>query len=129
MLGIDRMYQNRYSLNLKKVSAVFYKTEAGKEPVREFLLALSDEDKKSLGADIMAVEMLWPVGYPRVRKLEKDLWEIRSVISDKRLVRIFFTVCENRVILLHSIIKKSKKTPKYDIDVANKRKSQLFMEA
>ena len=129
MIGIDKMYQNRYSLNLKKVSAVFYKTEAGNEPVREFLLALSDEDKKSLGADIMAVEMLWPVGYPRVRKLEKDLWEIRSVISDKRLVRIFFTVCENRVILLHSIIKKSKKTPKYDIDVANKRKSQLFMEA
>ena len=129
MLEIDKMYQNRYSLNLKKVSAVFYKTEAGNEPVREFLLALSDEDKKSLGADIMAVEMLWPVGYPRVRKLEKDLWEIRSVISDKRLVRIFFTVCENRVILLHSIIKKSKKTPKYDIDVANKRKSQLFMEA
>ena len=129
MLGIDRMYQNRYTLNLKKVSAVFYKTDAGNEPVREFLLALTDEDKKSLGADIMAVEMLWPVGYPRVRKLEKDLWEIRSVISDKRLVRIFFTVCENRVILLHSIIKKSKKTPKYDIDVANKRKSQLFMEA
>ena len=34
------------------------------------LKALSPEDKKSVGADIMAVEMSWPIGYPMVSKLD-----------------------------------------------------------
>lgn len=112
--------------NTKKVFVRFFKTELGNEPVREFLHSLSIEDKKSIGADIMAVEMLWPIGYPTVRKMDKDLWEIRSNISDKRICRIFFTISENQIILLHAIIKKSQKTPKEDLDLANKRKTLVL---
>ena len=43
------------------------------EPVRDFLKPLSSKDKKSVGADIMAIEMLWPIGDPTVRKLDTDL--------------------------------------------------------
>ncbi len=38
----------------KKLSAEFFKTEQGNEPVRDFLKALAIEDKKTVGADIMA---------------------------------------------------------------------------
>ncbi|MDY5124282.1 MAG: hypothetical protein SPE59_10865 [Treponema sp.] len=41
----------------KKLQADFFKTEQNNEPVRDFLKGLSPEDKKSVGADIMAVEM------------------------------------------------------------------------
>ena len=67
----------------KKLQATFFKTENGNEPVRDFLKALSSDDKKSVGADIMAIEMSWPVGYPKVRKMDTDLWEVRTSISDK----------------------------------------------
>ena len=51
----------------KKVIAAFFRTDLGSEPVRDFLKNLSTSDKKSVGADIMAVEMLWPIGYPTAK--------------------------------------------------------------
>ena len=66
------MYQLWYILDMeieKKIQADFFKTEQNNEPVRDFLKALSPEDKKSVGVDIMAIEMSWPIGYPMVRKL------------------------------------------------------------
>ena len=106
----------------KTLQAAFFKTERNNEPVRDFLKALSPDDKKSVGADIMAVEMSWPIGYPKVRKMDTDLWEVRTSISDKRICRIFFTVTGKRMILLHAIIKKSQKTPLEDLELAKDRK-------
>ena len=71
------MYQLWYNVGMeieKKLQVEFFKTEQNNEPVRDFLKALSPEDKKSVGADIMAVEILWPIGYPTVRKLQKMIW-------------------------------------------------------
>ena len=39
----------------KKLQVEFFKTEKNNEPVRDFLKALSPDDKKSVGADIMAL--------------------------------------------------------------------------
>ena len=74
----------------------------------------------------MAVEMSWPVGYPKVRKLDKDLWELRTDISDKRICRIMFTIIEYKMILLHSFIKKTQKTPKDDMDLGKKRRNLVL---
>lgn len=110
----------------KRIQAEFFKTEQNSEPVRDFLKALSLEDKKSVGADIMAVEMSWPIGYPTVRKLDTDLWEVRTAISDNRICRIMFTIIENRMVLLHMFIKKSQKTPKGDMDLGKKRRNLVL---
>ncbi len=37
------------------LSVVFFRTDAGREPVREFLLDLTVEDRKALGTDIKTV--------------------------------------------------------------------------
>ena len=59
---------------------------------------LAPDDRKTIGADIMAIEMSWPIGYPAVRKLDSNLWEVRSNISDKRISRVFFTILEGNMI-------------------------------
>ena len=64
----------------KKIAVVFYRTPAGNEPVREWLKDLPQVDKKAIGEDIKAVELTWPVGLPLVRKIEADLWEVRSAL-------------------------------------------------
>ncbi|MCR5318278.1 MAG: type II toxin-antitoxin system RelE/ParE family toxin [Treponema sp.] len=110
----------------KKLQVEFFKTEQNNEPVRDFLKALSQEDKKSVGANIMAVEMLWPISYPSVRKLDTDLWEVRSNISDKRICRVMFTVEDKRMILLHAFVKKTQKTPKEDMELGKKRRSLVL---
>lgn len=126
---LTNMYQLWYIKSMgieKKLQVEFFKTEQNNEPVRDFLKALSPEDKKSVGADIMAVEMLWPIGYPTVRKLDTDLWGVRSSISDKRICRVLFTVSGKRMILLHAFIKKTQKTPKDDMELGKKRKSLVL---
>jgi phage-related protein len=103
---------------------VFYKTETGKEPVREWLRSLSREDRKIIGEDIKTVQFGWPLGMPLVRKLEIGLWEVRSKLPN-RIARTIFTVDEGMIVLLHGFIKKSQKTPATDLTLARKRASKL----
>ncbi|MDP2791280.1 MAG: type II toxin-antitoxin system RelE/ParE family toxin [Rectinemataceae bacterium] len=109
----------------KIIRVEFYRTEFGNEPVREWLSAMPLPDKKIIGTDIRTVEMGWPKGLPLVRKLERDLWEVRIKLPG-RIVRVFFTILDGSMILLHGIIKKSQKTPKEDLELSRKRKNQVI---
>lgn len=102
------------------LSVVFFKTETGREPAREWLRALSRVERKIIGEDIKTVQFGWPMGMPLVRKLDKNLWEIRSRLENC-IARILFTTAPGRMILLHGFIKKSQKTPKEDLQLAKNR--------
>jgi len=106
------------------LSVKFFRTEAGNEPVREFLRELSPEDRKIIGIDIKEVQFGWPLGMPFVRKMEKDLWEVRSHLEG-RIARVLFTVIEGHIVLLHAFIKKAQKTPRPELDKARARKAKL----
>jgi len=56
-----------------------------------------------------------------VRRMEKDLGEVRSELGKKRTARILFTIYETFIVLLHGFIKKSKKTPPSDLRLAKQR--------
>ena len=70
--------------NLKHLPARFYRTDSGREPVREWLKALPDSDRKLVGEDIKDVEFAWPIGMPLVRPLGDGLWEVRSSLTGGR---------------------------------------------
>ena len=103
---------------------VFFRSQAGREPVREWLLDLSRADRKAIGCDIKTAQYGWPVGMPLIRKLEPGLWEVRSPI-DRGIARILFTVEEDVMVLLHGFVKKSAKTPTTDLQVARDRLSMV----
>ena len=111
-----------HNLKGKTLTVFFFKSPAGNEPVRDWLKLRTPEEKKAIGEDIKAVEFSWPVGYPQVTKLDKDLWEVRTYLPDG-ICRIFFTVWKKNMVLLHSIIKKTQKTPQQDLDLAKKRRN------
>ena len=52
---------------LKRLPARFYRSDAGREPVREWLKDLDLEDRKAIGEDVKDVEFSWPIGMPLVR--------------------------------------------------------------
>jgi phage-related protein len=60
-----------------------------------------------------------------VDSLGHGLWEIRSSLKD-RIARTLFMVVDEEIVLLHGFIKKDRKTPKSDLDLARKRKSQYL---
>lgn len=104
--------------------ARFYRSDAGREPVREWLKNLDVEDRKVIGEDIKDVEFSWPIGLPLVRSLGKDLWEVRSSLPRGRIARVIFCVAENHVVLLQGFIKKTQKTPQSEITLALRRKRE-----
>jgi phage-related protein len=109
----------------KKLTARFYATGIGRKPVREWLLELSEHDRRSIGKDIQKVEFGWPIGMPYCRPLQHGLWEVRSDLSDGRIGRVIFCISSGEMVLLHGFVKKSQKTPSHEIDLALKRKKEL----
>jgi phage-related protein len=107
---------------LKRLPARFYRSDSGREPVREWLKGLELEDRKAIGEDIKDVEFSWPIGMPLVRSIGRELWEVRSRLPRSRIARVIFCTEPDCMVLLHGFIKKTQKTPKHDIDLALKRK-------
>ena len=110
---------------MKILIVKFYKLDSGKEPVKEWLKSLSRDDKRIIGEDIKTVEFGWPLGMPLVRKMDKNLWEVRSDITNKEIARVFFTVKHGLMILLHGFKKKSEKTPPNELDIAKERRDRV----
>jgi len=108
-------------MNTPTLAVRFFKTDGGTEPVRDWLRELSAIDRKTIGEDIKTVQFGWPLGMPLVRKMEKDLWEVR-VHLDGRIARVLFTVSGGKIVLLHGYIKKSQATPQPDLKLAKDRK-------
>jgi phage-related protein len=103
----------------------FFRTEAGNEPVREWLAQLPRTHRQSIGIEIKSVQTGWPLGMPLVRKMERGLWEVRVDLGDT-CARVLFTLVEGVMILLHGFIKKSQKTPQSDLETARQRMAKLW---
>lgn len=109
----------------KRIPAIFYRTEAGGEPVREWLRGLSPEDRKRIGEDIKTVEFGWPVGMPVCKPLSNGIYEVRSSLAQNRIARVLFYIDKkSRMVLLHGFIKETQKTPKEDLELARRNKSK-----
>jgi phage-related protein len=110
----------------KRVPAVFFRTAAGGEPVRDWLKALPlSEDRKRVGEDIKTLEFGWPLGMPVCRPLRGGIFEVRTSLDQNRIARVLFYIDKKgRMVLLHGFIKKTQQTPREDLELAKKNKSQ-----
>ncbi len=79
---------------------------------------------KTIGKDIKTLQFGWPIGMPLARKMGNDMWELRSTLS-YGIARTFFTVFQNKVVLLHGFVKKSQKTPSNELATAKRRLTRL----
>lgn len=106
---------------------VFFRTEAGNEPVRQWLKGMNRMDRKAVGEDVKTAQYGWPLGMPLIKKLEAGLWEVRSHLA-QGIARIIFTVAEDTMVLLHGFVKKSQKIPPTDLRIARQRLAALRKE-
>lgn len=106
--------------DLKRLPTCFYRSDSGREPVREWLKGLEPDERKVLG--VKDVEFSWPIGMPLVRSLGRDLWEVRSNLPRGRIARVIFCVEPDAMVLLHGFVKKTQKTPQREIDLVLRRR-------
>jgi len=110
---------------LQPVPVAFWRTASGREPAREWLRALDKSDRTVIGDDLRMLQFGWPIGMPLVRKLVDRIWELRSSLPSRREARVLFTANEHQIVILSAFIKKGRKTPVSEIELARTRLKEL----
>lgn len=98
----------------------FYKSEAGNSPVEKFLSAVPTDDRAEIVAELAAVRH---EGRRAARHLQGELYEVRVQGQDV-IYRVLFAALgryEHVLLAVHAFVKKTQKTPRKEILVANER--------
>lgn len=90
---------------------------SGSEQDEAWLKRLPVEGKRNIGSDFMALQFGRPIGMPVVDHIDGDVLEVRTRLS-ARIARVLFVLEGNVMVLLRGFIKKERKTPKADLDIA-----------
>ena len=108
---------------------ILYYPEGNRGPVKDYLDELAKDHPKAFARLAMDLEVLAAEGLRSqqitVRPLGSKLWELKREY-DGIQYRLFFGVKKGAVWLLHSLEKKSAKTPKDDLELARKRLKEVI---
>jgi phage-related protein len=107
------------------IPLAFFRTLSGTEPVREWLKELPELDRRAVGQDLQRLQHRWPVGMPLARPLGHGLCEARTNLVGNRTARVIFCFHEDELVALVGFIKKSRKTPQGELDLARARGREL----
>jgi phage-related protein len=108
-----------------------YEKTDGKTPVLEFILNLSPKQQAKVYREIDLLEKFGnELHYPHVDTIKgkkyNGLLELRIELASN-IIRIFYFLTENnKVILLHGIVKKKQKTPQKELDTALDRMKEYL---
>lgn len=107
---------------------VFYRAEAGKCYVKDFLDSLSGKEAQKVVWHFKLIEELESIPKKYFIKLSNtdDIWEIRVNGKDKTYRIMGFFDGNTIVVLNHVFVKKTQKTPKRDIEIAENRKRDFM---
>ena len=113
---------------IKKPKFEFYTRPTGKNEFIEFLQSLPIEDKQKLLATINMVQehgLLVAQRMEWVKKVDNDIFEIRSKVSSNIQRALYFHVTDERYIITHGFTKKTQKTPVNEIKHAKVLKKEF----
>ncbi len=108
---------------------IIYYSKNGKYPIIEFLSTLPKKDQAKILRDIdLLKEFGFSLGMPYIKKMKDtdNLWEIRVKQSTNNYRFFYFSLKDNNLVLLHGFKKKTQKTPKKEINIAETRKKDYL---
>ncbi len=109
-------------------SISFYKTASGKCPVEEHLDSLSDTQVIKITWVLKLVRETQNISTKYFKKLVNtdDIWEVRVRVGNN-IFRLLGFIQDNKfIILTNSFQKKTQKTPRKEIKLAEKRKKDYL---
>lgn len=105
----------------------YYRSEAGRCPVEEFVDSLDTKSKARVARTLDLLEEFGTaLGMPYARHLEKQLWELR-VRYGKNRYRIIYLLATGQVfVLLHGFTKKTGPVRRSDMEIAEQRRDDYL---
>lgn len=101
-----------------------------KVPIEDFLEELRRDNSKLHIKTVRNLELLSDygsdLGAPFIKYLEDGIYELRSVFGSNatRIFYFFFSKEENVIVLTNGFLKKTQKTPIYELEKAKQYKSE-----
>ena len=110
---------------IKRMFSVdFYRLPNGRAPVEDFLDGLNIKMRnKALDSLLLLEEFGNNLREPYSKSIGDGLFELRIKFSSDISRVFYFFFADNKVILTNGFIKKTRKTPKVEIDLAKKYKA------
>ncbi len=107
---------------------IFYKTANNKIPIEEFLESLSDKQAEKILWVLRLIRQLDRIPVEYFKKLEstKEIWEVRASSGNNEFRLLGFLNKSNFIVLTNGFRKKSQKTPKSEIELAENRKKDFL---
>lgn len=113
---------------MKKPKFTFYKRPNGKIEFLDFLESLPLKDQEKLLATISAIEEIGLLDAFRkewCKKLDNDIYEVRSKVSSNIQRALYFHEVDNSYIITHGFTKKTQKTPRQELERARYLKQEF----
>ncbi len=109
-------------------NVVFFQTESGQSPVEKFLDSLTAKQAQRVIWVLKLIEDLKSVPTQYFRKMSgtEGIWEVRVKAGSNMFRLLGFFDGSKCVVLAHAFQKKTKKTPKHAILLAERRKRDYF---
>lgn len=107
---------------------VFYATDFGDKPVEMFLNELEPAARAKVVRSLEILRTTPVVSSKFWQKMSgsSNIWEVRAEYAGN-IYRVLAAMAKgNRVILLHGFQKKSQKTPRQDMEIAQQRQKRYF---
>jgi phage-related protein len=103
----------------------YYKTRSGQEVIKDFIDNLQESTQAKLGRQLELLEEHGiQLGMPHAKPMGGGLTELR--VRGKQEVRVFYVFAFGKhIYLLHGFVKKTKTTPKKELDIARQRQAEI----
>ncbi len=110
---------------------VFYETEEGKKPVENFLDSLTAKQAQKVIWVLKIIEespiiSAIPTTYLKKLTNTNDIWEVRIQLGNDIFRLLGFFETDDLVILTNGFTKKTQKTPKSEINIAESYKRRYL---
>jgi hypothetical protein len=111
----------------KRVPAIFFRTEAGGEPLRDWSATTGGPQAHRRGHQDSGVRLAHRDAGLQVTSLSlgDGIYEVRTNLKQNRIAQVLFYIDKmGRMVLLHGFIRKTQKTPDENLELArnNQRK-------
>lgn len=104
---------------MQEYEIIFYKTDNGEIPVKEFLDSLNLKMRAKM---LMSIRIVRENGYqvrmPYSEELEDGIFELRAKVGSDISRVLYFFVLGRKIVLTNGFVKKTQKTPRKEIDRA-----------
>jgi len=107
---------------------IFYSTASGKSPVRQFLAGLPAKPAAKVAWTLNLIETRRVVDAKYLKKLKgtTGIWEVRVAAGGSIFRILGFFDGEDMIVLNHGFQKKTQKTPRQEVELAERRKTDYL---